>query len=139
MPEQTLEDHHLKLSIERRAERLIPMVRAAVRGHAPTPSPETVRQYEAAWKRMQARDLAPEEIAPRSRRSYNLYRAALVYRALTILKQAPDYWDEYGQTASAKRAHAFLNLVEQYLNILRHYPPGARDAKSLWRRPPGGP
>ncbi len=128
----------LKLAIQRRAAALMPMVEAACKNGTPSPSAQTVKQYEKACRRMATRQLLPEQIGCRSRHSFNLYRAALVYQALTFLHGVPAEWAIRGHHASVKQAHRFWTMVEQAIGILRRYPPGARDSQSLWVRPAGG-
>ncbi|WP_234732188.1 site-specific integrase [Acidocella facilis] len=139
MTNETPDLETLKPAIQRRAAALMPMVEAALKNGAPSPSAKTIRQYEEAARRMATRQLQPEQIGCRSRRSFNLYRAALVYQALTFLHGVSAEWASNGHLASVKQAHRFWTMVEQALEILRRYPPGARDGQSLWVRPAGGP
>jgi hypothetical protein len=50
-----------------------------------TASPKTRAAYDRIIERMRAKGLPPEKMAERSRRSWQLYRAALVHWCLTRL------------------------------------------------------
>jgi hypothetical protein len=52
----------------------------------PQPSEKTRATYERAYERMFQRRVSPEVMGARSRRSFQLYRAALVYMVLTELE-----------------------------------------------------
>jgi integrase len=88
---------------------------------------------------MAARHLLPEQIGHKSRRSFNLYRAALVYRTIIGMRENYDRLVQHGNRLSTKAAHRLISRIENGMTILAYYPPGERDAPSRWTRPDGGP
>ncbi len=133
------DSHELKLSVQRRIEKVRPAVKAILKRPPPSPSEATVKQYLAACERMLRQFLPPECIGANSRRSFNLYRAAIVYRYDGELREAWQRLDERDGLITTRHAHHLLNRIEICLAFLKRYPPSARDAQSLWCRPEKGP
>ena len=129
----------LKLSIQRRLNHLMPQIEPVLKLVGPLPSANTKRQYAAAVERMRDRKLVPEKIGAASRRSYNLYRAAIVHFAQERIRENHQKVSQHGHTMGSKLAHEKLNIIELQLEILRRYPPRDRETPSLWRRPSAGP
>jgi hypothetical protein len=102
------------------------------------PREKTLTQYRKADVRMRDRGMLPEEIGAKSRRSYNLYRAAYVY--CTIERIAEIYEELYAnmETLSMERAHEMVTNIERELLVLDKYPPRSKDLPSRWRCPAGG-
>lgn len=132
---------HVDLAVNwatrRRLQELYPCIMQYLKHDRPPASPRSIVQYRAAWNRMQTRALWPEEIGAKSRRSFNLYRAAIVHCVSeelreTYLRLCLKSLDQI------QRARVLMDKIENWLAILRRYPPGFRDGKSLWRRPERG-
>jgi integrase len=102
------------------------------------PSEKTLTQYRNADDRMRERGMSPEEIGAKSRRSYNLYRAAYVY--CTIERIANIYDELYVniETMPMERARELMTRIERELMVLDEYPPRSEYLQSRWRSPDGG-
>lgn len=95
----------LSLSVTRRLAHLRPMVTQVLAQSERKRSVATVTQYQAAVERMADRGLWPEQIGARSRRSFNLYRSALVYDAVERIREAYDMLSKPSSILSNKAAH----------------------------------
>jgi len=135
---QICEGQEIERSVQRRIDRLHPYIMTMLKCARATPSASTIQQYTAAWQRMQRRRILPEKIGANARRSYNLYRAALIYFVGARLMEAWKQFDQQYGTLTAKQAHEWLNEIERCLSLLKSYPPGDRDTPSRWRRPEQG-
>lgn len=127
----------LPLSVARRLAHLEPALQILWTIIAEAVSEETERQYRLAYERMRLRGLLPEQIGARSRRSFNFYRAALVYCSIERLAELDERLRLTGATISPKRAHQLLDLIEMELAVLADYPPNAKNCACRWQRPGG--
>ncbi len=87
---------------------------------------------------MRSQDLWPEQIGRNSRRSYNAYRAALVWCTVLEIDTLYAEFCERVAEKSAEQAHEVLGRIEAQIAILETYPPGAKNIPSLWQPPAGG-
>ena len=96
------------------------------------PSEKTRATYEKAVARMRRRGVPPEVMGARSRRSFQFYRAALVYMMLTELEN---------DCRLACSGHGDIPTIRKnvinLLGGLNRYPPDG-DGQSQWKRPKVG-
>ena len=96
------------------------------------PSEKTRATYERAYTRMRQRKAWPEVMGARSRRSFQLYRAALVYMMLANLTRECRL-----ACSGLGDMQAIRVRVTILLECLNRYPPDA-DGPSTWKRPEAG-
>jgi integrase len=96
------------------------------------PSAKTRATYHRAIRRIAKAAKSPEELGARSRRSFQLYRAALVHLALTKLVA-----DCRRVCAGASDVQAIRSRLKQSIHMLNLYPPDG-GGSSAWKRPEGG-
>jgi integrase len=120
------------------AAKALTHIRSAVKIALAKPIAEsTARQYRDACKRMQAAGLVPEQIGARSRRSYQLYRAACVRAIAEHLKQLFDALDKALASGDRVRQLVLITEIKAYGKALDQYPPGGAGPSS-WRAPAEG-
>jgi integrase len=103
-----------------------------------SPSDGTIMQYQNAMRRMEESNQWPEEIGKDNRKSYNCYRAALVYCTKRDIRDDYDKIVDDGVPMSLDEAEHRINHIERCLAILERYPPHGGGAACLWSAPPEG-
>jgi integrase len=108
------------------------VVRLLAVRQARRPSEKTCATYERAYARMQRRRVSLKVMGARSRRSFQLYRAALVYMMLAGLESACRLaCTGNGDTSTIREQ------VIGLLGGLNRYPPDG-SGTSAWKRPSAG-
>jgi hypothetical protein len=87
---------------------------------------------------MKDQRLLPEQIGKNSRRSYNSYRAALVWCTILEVDRLSAELSDRVAGMSADQVHEMLDRIETEVDILHRYPPGSNTMPSLWQAPAGG-
>jgi integrase len=104
----------------------------------PAPSANTAKQYRNAMRRMAEGNQWPEEIGKLNRKSFNYYRAALVFCTGESIRKDHTRITDEGDTISLVEAEVLIDRIEHCLAVLRRYPPHGGEADSRWSVPPEG-
>jgi integrase len=102
------------------------------------PSDGTIIQYQNAMRRMEESNQSPEDIGKDNRKSYNCYRAALVFCTKRDIRNAYAKIVDDGALIPLDEAEHRINHIERCLAILERYPPHGGGAACLWSAPPEG-
>ena len=137
MPEQTHRTALLPVIAER-LDALWPSLALVVEAIEPAPSAKTAKQYRNAMRRMKERKQWPEDIGRRNRKSFNLYRAALVSCARMSIREDYAKLTAEGAALPLEEAVHLIDRIAQCLDILRHYPPHGGGADCRWSAPQEG-
>lgn len=137
MPEQAPRTPQLP-PIAKRLATLWPSLAPVVEALEPAPSANTAGQYRSAMRRMMERRQWPEDIGQRNRKSFNFYRAALVFCTGESIRKVYTRITEDGSTIPLEEAAHVFDRLEQCLDILRRYPPHGAEADCRWSVPPEG-
>jgi len=130
---------HLPASVAAVLLPILAEIEVALRHCVRQVSDSTYRQYKCAMERMDYHGLTPEEIGANVRKSFNLYRAALVYFTIRGLRPAFSLLIDYPPDFAVNEALQLAYRCESYVRVLREYPPGAKRGRSKWKRPDGPP
>lgn len=97
----------------------------------------TQKFYQKNFDRMTKRMLFPEQIGAKNRKSYNTYRASLVWRELTNLRELWSLYCASNTMLPRKDLRPIAAEIHSCLEALHRYPPNSM-SESLWKKPATG-
>jgi integrase len=124
--------------IAKRLGTLWPRLAQVIEAAQPAPSASTIKQYCNAMRRMAEGNQWPEEIGKLNRKSFNYYRAALLFCTVESIRKEHARITDEGDTISRVEAELQIDRIKNFLGILRRYPPNGGIGDCRWSAPPEG-
>src|ERR1700689_622254 len=109
--------------ITKRLAALWPRLAPVVEAVQPAPSANTAKQYRNATRRMAEGEQWPEEIGKPNRKSFNYYRAALVFCTVEDVRKDYAKITNEADPISLVEAEGLIYRLKKFLGILQRYPP----------------